>query len=215
MFIQWAALFFAPINIVAPLEGVGLIILLFFSYYILKEQITPIEISGVFFIIVGTVLVTMFNMNVESLNMSNFNLLFFLCFSIIILVIESILIFISKLNDYKLVGIIIAFTAGTTNALQTVSKRITTIPEMTLYFTLATFIFALSTLLITQYAFTKAKANQVVPCFTSTSIILASLMSILALNGSISWIQVIGIILIVIGIILISAFQKESENLTK
>jgi uncharacterized membrane protein len=40
-------------------------------------------------------------------------------------------------------------------------------------------------------------------------------MSILALKGSISWIQVIGIILIVIGIILISAFQKESENLTK
>jgi len=40
-------------------------------------------------------------------------------------------------------------------------------------------------------------------------------MSILALNGSISWIQVIGIIVIVIGIILISAFQKESENLTK
>ncbi|GAJ22119.1 unnamed protein product, partial [marine sediment metagenome] len=64
-------------------------------------------------------------------------------------------------------------------------------------FTLATFIFALSTLLITQYAFAKAKANQVVPCFTSTSIILASLMSVLALNGSISWIQVIGIILIV------------------
>lgn len=215
MFIQWAALFFAPINIVAPLEGVGLIVLLLFSYYILKEQITPIEISGVFFIIVGTVLVTLFNINVGSLSMSDFNLPFFLCFSIIILVIEAILIFISKLNDYKLVGIIIALTAGTTNALQTVSKRITTIPEMTLYFTLATFIFALLTLLITQYAFTKAKANQVVPCFTSTSIILASLMSILALNGSISWIQVIGIILIVIGIILISAFQKESENLTK
>jgi len=147
--------------------------------------------------------------------MSDFNLPFFLCFSIIILVIETILIFISKSNDYKLVGIIIALTAGTTNALQTVSKRITTIPEMTLYFTLATFIFATSTLLITQYAFTKAKANQVVPCFTSTSIILASLMSILALNGSISWIQVIGIILIVIGIILISAFQKESEKLIK
>ena len=215
MFIQWAALFFAPINIIAPLEGVGLIILLLFSHYILKEHITPNEIRGVFFIIMGTVLVTLFNINVGSLSMSHFDLPFFLCFSIIILVIEILLIFISKLNDYKLVGIIIALTAGTTNALQTVSKRITTIPEMTLYFTIATFIFAPLTLLITQYAFTKAKANQVVPCFISTSIILASLISVLALSESLSWIQVIGIVLIIIGIIFISAFQKESENLNK
>jgi len=215
MFIQWAALIFGPVNIIAPLEGVGLIILLLFAHYVLKEKITQIEIGGVFFIIVGTALVTMFNINIESLSMSNFDLNFFLYCSIIILVIETILIFISKLNGYKLAGIIIGLTAGTTNALQTVSKRITTIPEMTLYFTIATFIFALLTLLLTQYAFTKAKANQVVPCFTSASIILASLIGVLALSGSISWIQVIGIILIVIGIILISAFQKESENLTK
>ena len=215
MFIQWAALFFAPINIIAPLEGVGLIILLLFSHYVLKEKITQIEIGGVCFIIMGTILVTMLNINIEGLSMNNFDLSFFLYFSTIILVIETILIFISKLNDYKLAGIIIGLTAGTINALETVSKRITTIPEMTLYFTIAAFIFAPLTLLVTQYAFTKAKANQVVPCFTSASIILASLMGVLALSGSISWNQVIGIILIVIGIILISAFQKESENLTK
>ena len=127
--------------------------------------------------------------------------------------IEVILILISKLNDYKLAGIIIGLTAGTTNALQTVSKRITTIPEMTLYFTIATFIFAPLTLLITQFAFTKAKASQVVPYFMSVSIILASLIGVLALSGKINWIQVIGIVLIVIGVIIISVFQKENENL--
>jgi len=213
MFIQWAALFFAPINIIAPLEGIGLIFLLLFSHYILKEQITQIEIGGIFFIIGGTILVTMFNINGGSLNMSHFDLFFFFWFSITILVIEVILILISKLNDYKLAGIIIGLTAGTTNALQTVSKRITTIPEMTIYFTIATFIFAPLTLLITQFAFTKAKASQVVPYFMSVSIILASLIGVLALSGKINWIQVIGIVLIVIGVIIISVFQKENENL--
>lgn len=33
-FLQWIALLFAPINIIAPLEGIGLITLLFFSYYV-------------------------------------------------------------------------------------------------------------------------------------------------------------------------------------
>ena len=215
MFIQWVALFFAPINIIAPLEGIGLTFLLLFSHYILKEQITQIEIGGIFFIIGGTVLVTMFNINGGSLSMSHFNLFFFFWFSITILVIEAILILISKLNSYKLAGIIIGLTAGTTNALQTVSKRITTISEMTLYFTIATFIFAPLTLLITQYAFTKAKANQVVPYFMSASIVLASLIGVLTLSGRINWIQVIGIVLIVIGIILISVFQKENGNLTR
>ena len=68
---------------------------------------------------------------------------------------------------------------------------------MTLYFTIATFIFALLTLLITQYAFTKAKANQVVPYFMSVSIVLASLMGVLTLSGKINWIQIIGIVSIV------------------
>ena len=31
MFIQWIALIFAPINLIAPIEGLGLIVLVFFS----------------------------------------------------------------------------------------------------------------------------------------------------------------------------------------
>ena len=63
MFIHWFALLFAPINIIAPLEGIGLIVLIIFSYYVLKEKISKIQIMGVFCIIFGTFLVTFFNSN--------------------------------------------------------------------------------------------------------------------------------------------------------
>lgn len=36
VFIQWAALLYAPINIIAPLEGLGLVILILFSYWVLN-----------------------------------------------------------------------------------------------------------------------------------------------------------------------------------
>ena len=54
MFIQWLALLFAPVNIITPLNGIGLIVLLLFSYYKLHEEIYKIQIIGVILIIIGT-----------------------------------------------------------------------------------------------------------------------------------------------------------------
>ena len=42
MFIQWLALLYAPINIIAPLDAFGLIILMLFSYFVLKEGVKRI-----------------------------------------------------------------------------------------------------------------------------------------------------------------------------
>ena len=42
MFLHWIALLFAPINIIAPLEGLGLVVLIIFSYFVLKEKISKI-----------------------------------------------------------------------------------------------------------------------------------------------------------------------------
>ena len=213
LFIQWAALLFAPINIIAPLEGIGLIVLLIFSYYVLKEDISKFELFGVVFIILGIFFITFFNINLGDIVYEDFNLNIFLILSISILCVEGILILISKFNKYKAAGLIIGITAGSFMAFQTVAKRVTAIidPTITLIFTIITLITAVMTLLITQFAFTKAKANQVLPCFTSASIILATLTGLFALNESIILIQIFGIVFVITGIILITKFKKEEE----
>jgi len=214
MFIQWIALLFAPINIVAPLGGIGLIVLLLFSYYILHEEIYNIQIVGVILIIIGTTLVTIFNPNKGEINAEDLTLPLLIAFSLPIIIIEIIFIIISKLKDHFAAGLILGITAGTFNAFQTVSKRITAVhdPLITLIFTFVTFLTALLTLLITQYAFTKSKANIVVPCYTSTSISLAVILSLIVLNEEIVLFQVFGIIIVIFGVIFVSVFNREVKR---
>ncbi len=213
-FVQWAALFFAPINIIAPLGGIGLLVLILFSYYVLHEEIHKIQIIGIIFIIIGTTIVNIFNPNTGEIYAEDFNLSLMLTFSLPIIIIEVIAVIISKLKDYVAAGLIIGTTAGTFNALQTVSKRITAIPDpvLTIVFILITFLTAVLTLIFTQYAFTKAKANIAIPCYTSASISLAVIISLIALNEKIDIIQVIGIIVIIFGVIFVSAFRKEIKR---
>lgn len=211
MFVQWVALLFAPINLIAPLEGVGLVVLLIFSYYVLKEKIARIEIIGVILILLGTVFITLFNINTGTINTDDVNLGTFLLFLIPIIIVESIAIVGSHFNDYKFAGLILGFSAGTFMAFQTVSKRITAVPDPTLttIFTFMSLIMAGLTLGVTQYGLAKAKANIVVPCFTSASITIAIISGIVALNEAIVPMQIVGIVAIVLGIIFLTAFKEE------
>ena len=95
-------------------------------------------------------------------------------------------------------------------AFQTVTKRITAIPDttITLIFTFITFAMATLTLIFTQYAFAKTKANLAVPFFTSTNILIAIVTGSVSLNESINLFQIIGIIVIICGNIFLTAFKK-------
>ncbi len=214
MFIQWLALLFAPINIIAPLGGIGLIVLVLFSYYILHEEIYKIQILGVILIIVGTTIVTIFNPNTGEISLGDLSLPLLIAFSLPVIIVEIIAITISKLKGYIFGGLIIGITAGTFNALQTVAKRITAVPDpfITISFTFITFLTAILTLIFTQYSFTKAKANVAVPSYTSTSISLAVILSLIGLNEEIILIQVFGIVIVIIGVILVSVFNKEIKR---
>jgi len=214
MFIQWIALLFAPINVIAPLEGFGLIVFIIFSYFVLKEDISRIEVLGIIFIIAGVILITVFNPNKSSIQSSDFNGIIFLIISISLALIETILILISRSKNYKASGLILGITAGTLMAIQNISKRITAVPDITLTITfgILTLIMATLTLIMTQFAFTKSKANRVVPCFTSASIILSILMGIASLSENIIVIQIIGILIIIIGVVLLSAFRSMGQT---
>jgi len=212
--IEWVALLFAPIRLIAPLGGVGLLVMLPFAYYILHEEIYKMQIIGVSLIVLGTFIVTFFNPNVRELTMEGFNISLFLIFALIIIIIEMIAIFISRLKNYLGAGLIIGITAGTFNALQTVSKRITAIsdPLITIIFTVVTLLMAILTLLFTQFAFTKAKANIVMSCDISANISFAVLIGFLALNERIEIVQIFGMGVIIIGIIMITAYRKRIKR---
>lgn len=210
MFIQWIALLFAPINIIAPLDAFGLIILIVFSYYILKERIIKIEIVGILLISLGTIMLTLFNNNPSDIQLNDFSpQAFTIIFSLIVSV-ELVTFSIAILRYEKYLGLNLSILAGTFMAFQTVTKRITAIPDTSikLIFTFITFAMAALTLIFSQYAFTKAKASLAVPFFTSTNILIAIFTGIIALNELINYLQIVGIILITGGNVCITAFKN-------
>lgn len=213
VFIQWAALIFVTVNLIAPLEGLGLILLVIFSYFVLKEEILKIQIYGIILILIGTVFITAFNFNTVNIQYADFNQASFLTFTITVVIVELLAILVSIFNHYKLAGLILGITAGTFMALQTVTKRITAIPDpmLALIFTFISFGVTALTFLFTQFAFVKAKANIVVPCFTSASIIIAILIGVMALSEEIILIQIFGIVMMIIGVVLLTAFSKKEK----
>ena len=52
VFIQWIPLTFfqTPMNLIAPLEGIGLISLIMFSYFVLKESLKMFDFFGIILI---------------------------------------------------------------------------------------------------------------------------------------------------------------------
>lgn len=214
MFVQWIPLtiFDIPANLITPLEGIGLITLLIFSYKVLKEPISKIELLGAFFVIVGTVIINLYASEPDPITLGDFNSDTFWISMAIIIGIEFVLILISKMNDYKLAGVVIGFTAGTFMAYQTLAKRVTDINELDIVFTFVVFAMAILTLAVTQIAFTKAKASQVVPSFTSASIILTAILGFLTISETIQAMQIVGIFIIVAGVIVLTAFQKPAPE---
>lgn len=212
VFIQWTALIYAPVHVIAPLEGIGLIILLLFSYYVLNEKITAIEIACISLIIGGTVIIAFFSKYADKIAHEDFSLGLYAWMTVGVLVVESAAILISRKFCYRFGGILIGFTAGTFMAFQTVSKRISIIPEVRFLAVVLTFIFAIMTLVFTQFGFAKAKANRVVPSFTSASILIATILSVYVLNEKIVLLQMCGIVVLIVGIVGLSVFKQEKPT---
>ena len=222
VFIQWVplAVFHTPMNLIAPLEGVGLITLLIFSFFVLKESISKEEIMGVILILAGTLLINVAAKDPVELLQEDFTLNAFLIALGILLFISIPLNIIAFRKPSNIIGILLGLNAGCFMAFQTLAKRLSDIGELALIFTFITFAFATITLAITQFAFTMARANVVVPSFASTSIILTIVLGILVINEKIVNLQIAGIVLIITGIItmnlnlksLIEKMMKKKTN---
>ena len=214
VFIQMIPLtvFHTPMNLIAPLEGVGLISLLFFSYFTLKESISKTEIFSVILIIVGTILINVAAKDPVELIKTDFNRNSFLIAFGILLILSIPLMIVVFRKPSNFTGIMLGMNAGCFMAFQTLTKRIMDIGELALIFTFVMFAFATVTLAITQFAFTMARANVVVPSFATTSIILTIILGVFVINESIATIQISGIVCIILGIISMNIFQSSFKE---
>lgn len=211
VFIQWAALAFAPVNLIAPLEGFGLLSLLIFSILVLKESITRKRIIGSANIIIGTILVAMFARPPELAQHNTISLSMLFIIAVPLLCLEIVALLISRKHTYRFAGPLIGFTAGTCMALQTLFKRISVIPELRVFAAVFVFIFTPLTLIVTQFGFVKAKAGEVVPLFTSGSILIATVFGVVILDEALHILQGVGIVLIITGIFFLTTSVHHDE----
>jgi ketol-acid reductoisomerase len=205
VFIQWAALFFAPVRLIAPLEGFGLVVLLAFSMVILGERPGPAAFVGGVLIAVGTALIAYFSAGVTTgtggpvLDPLWTRKLFLILLPIV--AVEAVWIGIALWRRLPLIGIAFGVGAGTMMAFQTLSKRISAVPGAAVPAGIAAIIFAILTLVVTQFGFARAPASRVVPAFTSASILLAVLGGQVLLGEPVGPMQWLGIGIVVIGVL--------------
>jgi uncharacterized membrane protein len=210
MFIHLFALKFAPISVIAPLEGLGLIILCIFSYFVLKEPIDRTKSLGITLIVVGLVITAIFIPDPEAIP-SSFDGILFLIFLIVIMTFFTLLGFYSKYNKYKAAGVIFGSFAGAFMCFQTLTKRITWI-EGYGWVVFIMFGFAVATLIMTNFGFLKAEAVEVVPAFTAMSIMMPTLIAIFIFNEPVVVLQWVGIVIIVIGVVFLTAFSPAEDK---
>lgn len=124
--VQWIfltmALDFAPISIITPLMSFGLISLLLFSYFYLKEPIHKVEIGGIVAIIIGIVILGVTNPEEEVTNdldfmIESFSHLDSIIFLTIIFLLSIGLILLCIFRNYANADVLFGIAAGITDAM--------------------------------------------------------------------------------------------------
>ncbi|MCK4238344.1 MAG: EamA family transporter [Candidatus Lokiarchaeota archaeon] len=214
---------FSTATVFSSVFGIGVIILMIFSKYILKEKIKKIEYIGAVLIIIGTIVVgyTLFELEIYyqdiGLNQSNINWVNFIIVMIIFSGIFIVFLFISAKTTIA-VSLIFGLVAGACGGIDNTLKHLGMIEGFTLHIFLNP-IFLLSFLsgffafLITQWGFAKkAKASKLVPSYNSLYILLPVFLELLIIEGTmITPLQLISTFVIIIGVILMNIFKEKPE----
>ncbi|MGC9780017.1 MAG: EamA family transporter [Candidatus Heimdallarchaeota archaeon] len=130
--IQWGflamALDFASVSIITPLMSVGMVALIIFSYFYLKEPITKVEMMGIIAIIIGIVVLGVtspsdeveYNLDFVFENMSKLSSIIFLIVSFII---SILLLVVCISRKFANADILFSISAGITDALGAIFLR--------------------------------------------------------------------------------------------
>ena len=236
-FIYFAAVALAPLILIAPLMGFGLIVLAIFSRYYLKESIARVEIMSMGAIIGGIVLIGATAIEESPRTIEQMWGLFGQPFALIYLlgigVAAGILCIYSARSNFKLGAIIFGFAAGvgagvgatfTKGASPGFSDIIGAAGNIIWWVMILLMLLGnVLSLILLQVGFQKGKAVIVGPLFAVLGMILPVFAGVIIFG---EWgeqdllniaVQIIGLIVIIIGITILSFYsekkkQKSPEN---
>ena len=131
--IQWVffliALEYGSLSLVTPMMGVGLVVLVIFSYFYLKEPISKLEIIGILCIIIGVVILGATNPNEEpfySLDemITKLSSLGSIIFFIVSTILASLLVIISIFRKFSFADIAFGFSGGIASGIGVIFSKV-------------------------------------------------------------------------------------------
>lgn len=233
--IYFAAVALAPLSVIAPMLGFGLIVLAIFSRYYLKEKIEKVEIMSMGAIIGGITIIGITALEETPRTLEQMWGLFAqpsaMIFLLGISVAAGILCVYSIKGDFKLGAIIFGFAAGVGAGIGATFTKGASAGFSDLLGAAGNIVFWVMILLmlvgnvvslvLLQVGFQKGKAVVVGPLFSVLGMILPVLAGVIIFgewNAQTSLnigLQVVGIIVIIVGIIILSFYserKKSAEN---
>ncbi|MFX0037309.1 MAG: hypothetical protein ACFE9I_16935 [Candidatus Hermodarchaeota archaeon] len=219
---------FASAAVFSSVFGMGLILLMLYSHYILHEEIIKSELAGAILIIVGTTMVGFFYI-IEPPISGNVNYVNFFILIIVLIILFSVLIGYSwrtRIAVAFIFGAVAGTLGGTDNVLKRIGLTSNNFLEVLagiLQLELDSFIFLFSFLagffamILTQIGFAKgADASRLVPMYNSLYIAAPVAFELIIVEGATISIGIIlSILIIIVGVFLMNIFKKHEENTNK
>jgi len=216
---------FASAAVFSSVFGLGLILLMFYSHYILHEEIDIPELIGAILIIIGTTMVGFFYI-MEPQATGTINYVNFFVLILIMIILFFVLIWFSwktKIAVAFIFGAVAGTLGGTDNVLKRIGLTSSNFIEAfagVFQLELDSFIFLFSFLagffgmILTQIGFAKgADASRLVPMYNSLYIVAPVLFELLIINGATLSIGIIiSIIIIIVGVFMMNIFKKTKVN---
>ncbi|MFX1571440.1 MAG: hypothetical protein ACFFB0_01720 [Promethearchaeota archaeon] len=217
---------FASAAVFSSVFGLGLILLMIYSHYILDEEIIKQELIGAVLIIIGTTFVGILYI-IES---PETGVIIYSNFFILLIVIAILFTILISFSWKTKIGIAFIFgaVAGTLGGMDNVFKRMGLSSsnffeafigafrgELLSFIFLISFFLGFLAMILTQIGFAKgADASELVPMYNSLYIIAPIVFELLIIeNATISIGLILSVALIIVGIFLMNIFKKSDENL--
>jgi len=216
---------FGTISFFTAMYGVGMLPMLLFTKYIMKEKTTVQNWIGIFVIILGCLFIGIAAVNSKAVNMGIVNTKYFIYTILVIAVITPVIINIGKksghvFKDAMANGLIAGLIASLDPLLKATGQNLSNaggfLPSNLpgwLFFMLS-FLATTVSLLITQFAYSRrVNASQFIPHFNVTFISMPIIIQIIILPDYFpSIFEIIGVITIIIGI---SVFSEKDLRLAR
>jgi len=212
---------FASAAVFSSVFGLGLILLMIYSHYILHEEIIKQELIGAILIIIGTTIVGFLYIIEPPLSGAIIYPNFFILL-IVITIIFSLFISFSLKKKFA-IAFIFGAVAGTFGGMDNVFKRMGLSSsnfiealagvfrgELLSIIFLISFLLGFLALIITQVGFAKgADASKLVPMYNSLYIIAPIVIELIIIeNATVSIGLILSLVLIVVGIFLMNIFKN-------